>query len=124
MFVDEQIDEQSELSFEADNSKRGLIELDFLFELRVRRVVRAQDRQSAVGDPLQNSINVHFRAQRWIHFAVRVEILDCIVGQSDVMRANLSANFHTPFSSLANQANTSGCADVPAMNVMIAKFSE
>ena len=50
VLVHEQIEKQSELRLESDDPKRRLIELDFLLELRVRRVIAAQNADRAVGD--------------------------------------------------------------------------
>src|SRR5256885_739442 len=42
-FVHQNIDEQSELGFEPDNSERRLIEFDFLFKSSVRRMIAAKN---------------------------------------------------------------------------------
>src|SRR5437868_6443637 len=43
-FVHQNIDEQSELGFEPDNSERRLIEFNFLFKGSVRRMIAAKNR--------------------------------------------------------------------------------
>ena len=95
-FVQQNIDEQSELRLEADNSERRLIELDFLFKGGVRRMIAAKNRQGPVGDSLNNRINIALRTQRRVHFAVGVKILNRRIGQRDVMRANFAARFSLP----------------------------
>ena len=119
-FVNEEIDEQSEFGFEPDDSKRRLVELDFLFKPGVRRMIAAQNRERSVGDPFEDCFDVRFRAERRIHFAIGVEILDRLVRQRDVMRTNFAADLHSARSRFANQPNTAGGTDMLAMNVMIA----
>src|SRR5207302_10435267 len=57
VLVDQQIDEKSKLGFKTNHSKRRLIELDLFHELGVRRVIRTQDRQRAVGISFQDCID-------------------------------------------------------------------
>src|SRR5215218_779678 len=116
----EQIDEKAELGFQSNNTERRSVELDFLFEIRVRRMIRTQDRQGPVGDSLQQRLEIYPRSQRRIHFVIRIEILDRLVGQCDVMRANFAANFYPARSRFAKQSHTSGCSEMLAMNRMIA----
>ena len=124
MFVDELIDENPKLRFQPHNPKRRLIELHFLLKLGVRRMIRSQDRQCAIGDALDDRIDIRFRPQRRIHFVIGVEILDRFVGQRDVMRANLAADLHSSRTRFADQTHTSSRADVLTVNVMIAKFGQ
>ncbi len=58
MLVHEKIDEQTKLSLEPHNAERRGVELDFLFEPRMRRVVACQDIDGAVGDPGEERIDV------------------------------------------------------------------
>ena len=113
-----------EFGFESDDAERRGIELHFLFEIRVRRVIGRQDRQRAISDSFQQRIDIRLRSQRRIHFVIRIEVLNRFVGQRDVMRTNFAADFDSARARLANQAHASGRADVLAMNVMIAKFRE
>ena len=124
MFVHEQIEKQAEFCFQPNDAERRGIELDFLFEIRMRCMVGTQDRQCAVGDSLQQRIDICLRTQRRIHFVIRIKILDRFVGQRDVMRAGFAADFHTARPCFAQQSDTSGCTQVLAMNVMIAEFRE
>ena len=71
---------KAELGLQSDDPEWRGVELDFLFEICMRRVIGTQDRQGAVGDSLEQRINICSRAQRRIHFAVRIEILDRFVG--------------------------------------------
>ena len=124
MFVDQQIDENPKFRLESNNSERRLIEFDFLFEFCVRRMIRTQDRQSAIGNSLEDCIDIRLRAQRRIHFVIRIEILDRFVGESDVMRTNFATDFHASRARFADQADAPGRADVLTVNVMITKFGE
>jgi hypothetical protein len=80
MFVHEQIDEKADLGLQSNDTEWGGVELNFLFETRVRRVIRTQDRQSPIGDALEQRIDIGLRAQGRIHLVVRIEILDRFVG--------------------------------------------
>jgi hypothetical protein len=60
VLVDKRVDENSKLRFEADNSKRRLIELDFFLESGVRCVIRAQNGQGTIRDSLNDRIDVGF----------------------------------------------------------------
>ncbi len=52
---------QSKLRFQSHDPKRRGVELDFLFELRVRRVIAGEDPERAVGDSLQQRSHIVFR---------------------------------------------------------------
>ena len=93
-FVNEQVDENPELGFQSNNPKRRAIELDFLFELCVRRVIARENFDRAVGDSLQQRVDVALRPQRRIHFVVRIEILNRFIRQRDVMRTDFAADFY------------------------------
>ncbi len=80
MFVHEQIDKNSKLRFQSDDAERCGIELNFLFKICVRRVIRRQDRQRAVRDSFQKRIDITLRAQGRIYFEISVEVLDRLVG--------------------------------------------
>ena len=58
MLVHELIDENSKLGFETDDPERRLVELNFLFKPGMRRVVRTQNRERAVGNSLQDCIEI------------------------------------------------------------------
>src|SRR5438874_8997926 len=115
------INEQAKLGFKSYDSKRRLIEFDFLFKGGVRRMVAADNRQGAIGNSFDNGIDVPSRTQRRIHLAIGIEILNRSIGQHDMMWTNLAGNLHSSRLRFANQPHTSGRADVLAMNVMIAK---
>ena len=57
-------------------------------------MIRRQDGHGAIGNSSEECIDIYFRAQGWIHFVARVEVLNRLIGQRDVMRTNFSANFH------------------------------
>ena len=78
--MQEQVDKKAELGLQPNDTKWRNVELDFFFEIRVRRVVGTQDGQRPIRDALQQCVDVSLRAQRRIHFVVRVEILDRFVG--------------------------------------------
>ena len=124
MLVHEEIEKQSELSLQSDDAKRRGIELNLLFEFRVRRVIARQDRQRAVSDSFQQCIDISLRSQWRIHFVICIEILERLVGQRDVVRTNFAANFGSASTRVANQSHASGRSDMLAMNVMIAKVRE
>src|ERR1700680_704286 len=124
MLVHKEIEKQTELSLQSDDAKWRGVELNLLFEFRVRRVIARQDRQRAVSDSFQQRIDIRLRAQWRIHFVVCIEILERLVGQRDVVRTNLAADFDSPRARFANQSHASGRSDVLAMNVMITKVRE
>src|SRR5207247_2233525 len=92
MFVHQQIQKYSKLRLQTDDAERRGIELNFLFKLRMRRVIRRQDRQGAVRDSFQKRIDIALRAQRRIDFEISVEALDGLVGQGDMVRTNFAAD--------------------------------
>ena len=47
------IDEQPEFRLQSEDSERRLIELHFLLELRVRRVIARQNVERAIRDPFE-----------------------------------------------------------------------
>ena len=120
----EEVDEQSKFRFEPDDSEGRGVELDFFFELRMRRVIARQDIERAVGDSFEERVDIALRPQRRIHFEIRVEILNRLIGQGDVMRANFAADLHPARPRLAQEPHAPGRADVLAMNPMVAKFRE
>src|SRR6476659_7228031 len=48
--VDEDVEEQPEFRFEAEDAEGGLVEFNFLFVTAMRRVVAGEDGDRAVGD--------------------------------------------------------------------------
>ncbi len=80
MFVNEQVHEKTEFGFQTNDTEWRDVELDLLFEIGVRRVIGAQNRECSVGDSFQQRIHICLRSQRWIHFEVRIKILDRLVG--------------------------------------------
>src|SRR5207253_9597973 len=120
--VYQNINEQAELGFEPDNSERRLIEFDLLFKGGVRRMIAAKNRQGAIGNSFDNGIDIPLCAQRRVHLAIGIEILNRSIRQRDMMWTNFAGNFHSTPARFANQPDTSRRADVLAMNMMIAKF--
>ena len=79
MFVHEQVEEQAELRLQPNNAKWRGIKFYFLFKMGMWCVIGTQDRKRSIGDSFQKRLDVLLRAQRWIHFVVRVEILNRVV---------------------------------------------
>ena len=56
--MNKDVDEKAELGFEAEDAERREIELDFLFVSAMRRVVAREDGDRAVGDALDERVDV------------------------------------------------------------------
>ena len=54
----EQIEEEAELRFQAEDAEGRRIELDFFFVGAMRRVIAGKDRDRAVGDALDERLQV------------------------------------------------------------------
>ena len=80
MFVNEQVHEKTEFGFQTNDTEWRDVELDLFFEIGVRRVIGAQDRECTVSDSVQQRIHILLRSQWRIHFIVRIKILDRFVG--------------------------------------------
>ena len=58
LLVDEDVEEEAELGFEAEDAEGRVVELDFLFVAAVRRVVAGEDGDRAVGDAFDERVDV------------------------------------------------------------------
>ena len=87
-------------------------------------MIGTENRKCAIGNSLQQRIDVCLRTQRRIYFVVRVEILDRLICQRDVMRADFAADFCAACPCFTNESHTACGRDVLAVNVMIAEFRE
>ena len=105
--MEQKIDEQPKLSFQPHNPERRGVELDLLLKLRVRRVIACQDVERAVGDSFEQGVNVALRPKRRVHFEIRVEILNRLIRQGDVMRTNFAADLHPTRARFAQEPHAS-----------------
>ena len=58
LLVDEDVEEEAEFRFEAEDAEGRLVELDFLFEVAMRRVIAGEDGDRAVGDAFDERVDV------------------------------------------------------------------
>ena len=58
VLVDEDVEEEAELGLEADDAEGRHVELDLLFVGAMRRVVAGEDGDDAVGDALDEGVDV------------------------------------------------------------------
>ena len=87
-------------------------------------MVRSKDRKRSIGNPRDQGIDILLRAQRGIHLAVGIEILDRSIRQRDMMRTNLAGDFHSTRARFPDKSHASCATNVLAMHMMIAKFRE
>ena len=87
-------------------------------------MIAAQNADGAICNSLEQRRNILLRAQRRIHLAVRVEILDRLIGERDVVRANLATDLHSARPRFAQKPHAPGGADVLAMDVVVAELRE
>jgi len=77
--VNEEIEEQSKLSLESDDSKWRGIEFNLLLKPGMRRMVARQNVESAISDAFEERIDIALRPKWRIHLEVRVEVLNRFV---------------------------------------------
>src|SRR5438046_8707692 len=75
MFVNEQVHEKTEFGFQTNDTEWRDVELDLLFEIGMRRVIGAQDRECTVSDSVQQRIHLSLRSQSRFHFISRLNFL-------------------------------------------------
>ena len=90
----------------------------------MRRVVARQNVERAVSDTFEKRIDIALRPKRRIHLEVRVEVLNRLVRQRDVMRTNFAADLDPARSCFAQEPHAPRGADVLAMNVVIASLGQ
>ena len=90
----------------------------------MRRVIAAQNLDRSIGDSLEKRSHIFPRPQRRIHLAVCVEVLDRVVAERDMMRANFAADLYAARPRFPQNPDASRRADVLAMDMMIAELRE
>ena len=122
--VDEDVVEGGELGFEPGDAERGMVDFDLLLVGGVRGVVAAKDRERAVGDALDDVLDVLRSAEGRVHFEIAVERGEFGIGERDVVRADLAGNFHAARSRRADKSHTASGADVLAVDGRVEEFGE
>ena len=74
--------------------------------------------------PSSNAATSSFARKRRVHLEIRVEVLNRVIGQRDVMRADFAANLDPARLRFAQNPDAASGADMLAMNVMIAEFRQ
>src|SRR5439155_12607574 len=64
----------SQLGFQTGNAERSVIEFHLLLIVAVRRVVASNHLQRPISQPGQNGLPIACRAERRVHFEVRIII--------------------------------------------------
>lgn len=109
---DQGLDEQRQRRFQADDPHRRFDEAEFLVVVAVRGVVGDEAVDRAVGQAGQAGVDVGPRAERRIHLVVRVVGRAGVLGQQQVMRADLGADALAGGFGPADQLDRAGGADV------------
>ena len=63
---------ERKFGFQSSDAERCVVELNFFFVIAMRRVVAAQNLNRAVRQSFKNRLAVSGRAERGIHFEIRV----------------------------------------------------
>ena len=77
---------------EADDAKRGAVELELLDGRRVRRVVRGDRVDRAIGKAASERLRVGVRTEGRVHLGRRVVCSACLVGEREVMGRDLAGH--------------------------------
>src|SRR5438105_7315365 len=88
----------------------------------MRRMIAAKNRESAVGNSLEQCSHVFFCSQGRVHLEIRIEILTRVIPDRDMMRADLAADLDPTSLRLAQNPDTACGTNMLAMNVMVAEF--
>ena len=83
---------KAERGFEAGDPVWRELKFNFLFVHGVRRVIGRNGVHNAIENSFDHGIAIGSRAQRRIHFGVRVVEADMLFGQQEVMRRNLAGH--------------------------------
>src|SRR4030095_4149794 len=89
-FVNKDVEEEAELGLQAKDAEGCDIEFDLLLVPAMRSVIAREDSNCAVGDSLDERLDMLLRAKRRVHLEVGVVGADRIVGECYMMRANLA----------------------------------
>src|SRR5204862_7255760 len=116
--VNEQIEKQSQLCLQSHDPKGSGVELDFFFELCVWRMIAAKNRESAVGDALEQCSHVIFGPQGRVHLEIRIEVLHHGIGQRDVMRADFATDLDAARLCYAQNPDAARGTNMLAMNMV------
>src|SRR5439155_14979350 len=96
VFAMELRNRQSQRSLQTSDPKRSTFEFHFLLVRGVRRVVRSDGIDGAVGERHQNGLPVGGRAQRRVHLEIRVVFADIFVEQGKVVRRDFTGDASFP----------------------------
>lgn len=109
---DECLDEKGERRFEADDAEGGGLEFALLVLVCVRGVVGDEAVDGAVADAFEAGGDVGLRAQRGVHFVVRIERGTAVVGEQKVVGADFGADALAGLFGAANEVDGGGGGDV------------
>ena len=116
--MQEDLEEDRKLRLETEHAEGSAVEFHLLLIGCVGGMVAGQDRDGAVGDAGDDLVDVGRGPQWRIHLEIGVEGLEPLVGQGDVMRADLGGDRHSSAAGITQQTDTARGADVLAVDGM------
>lgn len=110
--LDQGLDEEREGRFQADDAHRGVDEAEFLVVVAVGGVVGDEAVDRAVAQAGEAGVDIGAGAEGRIHLEIRVVGRACVLGQEQVMRADLGGDAGAVALGPADQLDRAGGADV------------